>query len=76
MGQLKIVDEDELDTIITDAVWGEIYRDTLEKVQKKYYPNYISVGPAGDYQYHYEILMEMIWEIKKKRKPWWKRLFW
>lgn len=54
MEQLKMVDEDKLDTVITDAACGEIYRDTLEKVQKKYYPNYFSVDPVGDYQYQYE----------------------
>ena len=54
MEQLKMVDEDELDTVITDAVCGEVHRDTLEKVQKKYYPNYFSIDPVGYYQYQYE----------------------
>lgn len=74
MAQLTIIDEDELQQLRTDAVWCDLYRDLLQKCQNKLFPGYISVDPVSSYEYDYDILMEMYFEIYNKRKPWWKRL--
>lgn len=74
MGQMVMVDEDELNRIKTKAIWCDYYREDIQEIQRKLYPNFISVDPVSGYGYDEEILYEMMFEITNKRKPWWRRL--
>ena len=69
-----MIDEKELKDLKYEATWFDIYYDALQKIEKDLFSDYITADPMSGAQFKYLILYEMWSEIKRKRKPWWKRL--
>ena len=71
---MVMIDEKELKDLKYEATWFDIYYDALQKIEKDLFSDYITADPMSGAQFKYLILYEMWSEIKRKRKPWWKRL--
>lgn len=69
-----MIDEEELKDLKYEATWFDVYYDTLQKIEKDLFSDYITADPMSSAQFKHLILYEMWSEIKRKRKPWWKRL--